>query len=97
MLKEAPENSFLRKLSTKQITEIGGLSDLDRIKKQLGNHVVIGDEVGLVLLMIRLSANAAAAGAVAFRNPTVYLESLSGFKMRGSLDIKRKKFVNKGY
>ena len=95
MLKDAPEGSFLKRLSTKEFLEID-LNHFDRMKANVNRYVVLGNEVALVQLIILLSQHAHRIGAVAFRKSTVYYESLVGFRMRRSLEEERKRFINAG-
>lgn len=95
MIKQAPTNSFLGRLSSKEFFELS-MKKLGHMKTNIDRYVFLGDEVGLSQLIGLLSRHAHSVGMVAFRNPTVYYETLLGFKMRRNLKAKLRKFINEG-
>lgn len=94
LVKQAPDDSFLRRLSTKSLLEPDGY--LERMKEQLDNYVAFGNKIELIHLIINLSQHARQIGAVAFISPTFFYEALQGFKMRKSLEAEQKRSINWG-
>lgn len=95
LIKEAPERSFLRRLSSKEIFEIS-LKTVEKMKSNIDRYVALGDEIGLSQLISLLSRHAHHIGAVAFHKQTVYYEVLLGLKIRRNLEFERKSFINAG-
>lgn len=98
-LKQSPEGSLLRRLSTKETEEVilNDLNKMDRIRKNIDRYVVLGNDVGVVYWMTLFSkyAHDTSAAVVAFFKPIGYYEALEAYQMRRSLDEERKSFINR--
>ena len=95
LLRGAPENSFLRKLSRKTILPVKGLGELSQMKTTgIDNYVIFAVSDALIYFVAFLNEHANEIGAVAYIGSNNYHESLSVFHMRRSLDGARKRFID---
>lgn len=95
--KSAPDDSFIKRLSKKDILVIDGLSSLGRMKAMgINSFVIFGDQTRNIYLLTLLSRHANEIGSVALSlsKESIFYERLEIFQMRRSLDQEKKQFVN---
>ena len=93
LVKQAPEGSFFKRLSRKNILAVSNIGDLTRMKTNgLHQHILLMEQNAMIYAMSLLSRNE--IGTVAFIKQTTFYERLSSFHMRRSLDRIRKRFIN---
>lgn len=94
-VKSAPEGSFLKRLSKKNIFVVDDLNSLMQMKAiGINRFVIFAEETRAIYFLALLSKHADEVGSVAFSKESDYYGRLDVFEMRKSLDSERKRFIN---
>ena len=89
----APEGSFLKQLSKKDIFVVDGFNSLVQIKAiGIDNFVFFAEKARAIYFLTILSQHA--GDSVVFSKENNYYELLGAFPMRASLDKERKRLLN---
>ena len=95
--KEAPENSFLNRLTRKNTFVLLYMSDFARMKAfGIHRYVIFAAELELAYVMTQLAEHGKHIGSVGYVKSTSYYEILLCYQMRRSLDEKRKRHIKRG-
>ena len=95
LVKTAPKGHFLQKLSEKDYLLINGFNGFNQMKTTgLNRFVIFTQKSGAYYFLSLLSQHAKNINAVAFSKYRNYYEHLGNYRMRRSLDEKRKRFIN---
>lgn len=94
IVKGAPTNSFLDKLSKKKILVLDSPRDFVKMQKELNNYVFFTNHLLVVFLTRLLSKHANKIGSVAFIDSKDFYERLSVLQMRRGLNKENKRFIN---
>lgn len=94
-LRTAPEGSFLKRLSKKELQEVYSLSDLRKMQANgIDRYILFAISGNLVYVMNLLSDHAKQKGFVAFIQSSSFYENLIGFGIRSNLEENKKRFIN---
>lgn len=92
----APERSFLKKLSVKNIFQAYNLHDIASLNSDPAQYVNFLEETGLIYGMNLASQFMDNKETVAFVKSASYYERLAAFPVRKRLDEERKRFIYRG-
>ena len=96
LIKFAPEGSFLKMLSGKEIFAISHLyKHVAQMKANgINKYLILAEPISLAFVVLLLSDQARDIGSVGFIKPTSYFEGLQVLLMRRRLKKEQKQFIN---